>query len=292
MKKKIVESIKKLKNIFLKFKKDTYFIESDEDKFFVKSLLENERIIAIDTEFDWRNTYFPKLSLLQISTSKNIFLIDCLKCKELKYLKTILERKNLLIIFHSARSDTTVLSTNLNIKLKRVFDIQVAQQLLEKKEIRSYASLVQLYFSVNLEKNQTTSNWLKRPLSNEQLEYASDDVNYLIEIYKKQSVKLKKMNLYKLAKEKSLKQAILGNEKLFVSRIKKINKASNFEKDIFLKRERYAAKKNIPTSYIFADKNLKEIAKNLKKDEYNSEKVMKLFKSDSLALGFFEYIKL
>ena len=73
----------------------------------------------MDTEFDWRNTYFPVLSLLQISTAKSIFLIDCLKCKDLKFFKDVLEDKNKLIIFHSARSDTTVLSTNLGIRIKK-----------------------------------------------------------------------------------------------------------------------------------------------------------------------------
>ena len=48
-------------------------------------LFKNEKILGIDTEFDWRTTYIPKLSLLQISTRKHIFLIDCLRNLDLSF---------------------------------------------------------------------------------------------------------------------------------------------------------------------------------------------------------------
>ena len=110
-----------LDKLFFSLKrKNIFIIEKDENKDFVKEILRKESLIGIDTEFDWRNTYFPKLSLLQISTSNNILLIDCLKCKDLKYLKDILENDEKLIILHSSRNDATVLNTNLKIKLKNI----------------------------------------------------------------------------------------------------------------------------------------------------------------------------
>ena len=93
-------------------------------------ILKDEKILGLDTEFDWRKTYFPKLCLLQIATKKNVFLIDCIKCKDLIFLKQILEDKKKLLIFHSSRSDATVLNTNLKIKVKNIFDIQIAEKLL------------------------------------------------------------------------------------------------------------------------------------------------------------------
>ena len=77
----------------LKNKKIIYLIESEKDEDFVIESLEKEKYIGIDTEFNWRNTYFPALSLLQISTSSKILLIDCLKFKKLGFLKKILEDK-------------------------------------------------------------------------------------------------------------------------------------------------------------------------------------------------------
>ena len=97
-------------------------------------------------------TYFPILSLLQISTKNKIFLIDCLKCKNLKILKKILEDKDKLIIFHSSRSDTTVLYTNLNIKVENVFDIQIAEKNISGGDVKNYGSIVKKYFDIDLKK--------------------------------------------------------------------------------------------------------------------------------------------
>tara|TARA_B100001057_G_scaffold296483_1_gene296705 strand:+ start:16016 stop:16864 length:849 start_codon:yes stop_codon:yes gene_type:complete len=238
-------------------KVEVYLIESDSDKEFVLDSLENENIIGIDTEFDWRNTYFPNLSLIQISTSNKIILIDCQRCKNLDYLKEILEKENRLCIFHSVRSDTTVLFTSLNIKISNVFDIQIADKLISNNEIKSYASIVEFYCSLRLSKTETNSNWLKRPFSDEQLEYAANDVKYLIQIYKKQLKVLKKLKVVKKAFEISKKEADLGNKELYISRLNKMKKNSKKEKNLFLWREKVASKLNVPPSYIYKDKQKK-----------------------------------
>ena len=62
----------------LKKKKSYYFIADEESLEFLDNELSQSRIFAIDTEFDWRTTYFPKLSIIQISTINCLFLIDCL----------------------------------------------------------------------------------------------------------------------------------------------------------------------------------------------------------------------
>ena len=59
---------------YLKEKKVNYLIDSEEDINFLIYSLKNEKVLGVDTEFDWRTTYIPKLSLLQISTRKHIFL--------------------------------------------------------------------------------------------------------------------------------------------------------------------------------------------------------------------------
>ena len=116
---------RKLKNLI--FKKRVYFIDSDEGLSYLKSRLTIEdSYLGIDTEFDWRRTYYPVLSLLQISTKKEIFIIDCIKIKNLKFLKLHLEDTKKTIIFHSVRNDTNVLSKCLNIHITKSFDIQIA----------------------------------------------------------------------------------------------------------------------------------------------------------------------
>tara|TARA_X000000950_G_C13921214_1_gene663506 strand:- start:1527 stop:2387 length:861 start_codon:yes stop_codon:yes gene_type:complete len=266
---------------WLKKKKKVFLIEHPEDLNLVKKSIKQEKFLGIDTEFDWRNTYFPRLSLLQISTSERIFLIDYLKCKDLYFLKGILEDMNKLIIFHSSRSDTTILNTNLNIRVKKVFDIQIAEKNINGGKIRNYGSIVNNYFSIKLNKSETNSDWLRRPLNNKQLRYAADDVSFLIDIYKKQIKKLKKLELLEKTFKESTTEANLGNQELFVSRLNKIKKLPNLEKEIFLWREKLAIKKNIPPSFIFFDKSLKEISKITRRKKIEKSSFYEVFKKKS-----------
>ena len=278
-----------MKNIFSFFKKtlDIHLIETEENFEYIKNTLNREKIFGIDTEFDWRTTYFPKLSLLQISVSKEIILIDCIKCKKLNFLKSILENKDKLFIFHSARSDATVLSNNLDVKIKNIFDTQAAEKLLNSGTVESYASLVKKYSGKDLDKSETNSNWLKRPLTENQISYASSDVEYLIKIYKIQKKLLTKRNLLKEAYELSKKEAALGNEDIKLSRFKKQKyKLSQREREIFMWRENTAQKENIPTSYLFKDKYLRNLSK-LKKDEANlKSKILKIIGDTKLSENF------
>ena len=260
-----------LRKFFLVFKKkkDILFVDNENQISNAKKAIQKEVLLGVDTEFDWRNTYFPVLSLLQISTAKSIFLIDCLKCKDLKFFKDVLEDKNKLIIFHSARSDTTVLSTNLGIRIKKVFDIQIAEKLLTSGSIKSYSSIVSKYFGKVLDKSETNSNWLRRPLKKKQISYAAKDVEFLLEIYQLQKKILYKKNKLQDVFNESRKEAKLGNQDLKISRLnRKKNKFSQREKDIFLWREDMAKLENIPTSFLFKDKYLRKLSM-FKADEEN-----------------------
>ena len=276
----------------LKNKKTIYLVESEDNEEFVIESLEDEKHIGIDTEFNWRNTYFPELSLLQISTSSKILLIDCLKFKKLEFLNKILEDKTKKIIMHSSRSDVTVLKTNLQIKLTNCFDIQIAEKFINGGEIKNYGFIVDKYFGYDLDKSETNSNWLKRPLTQKQLEYAANDVNFLIPIYKKQLKELKKLKKDKEAITEFRKETLLGNQEFHISRLKKLKKASKEERDIFLWREKHASEKNLPPSYIFEDKFLKKITKKIKSKKEEADEILKLFKDKSSAKDFLKFIGL
>ena len=198
--------LKKYFNFFAK-KKKYILLDYKKDKEIILNELSNESILAIDTEFDWRNTYYPILSLIQIATSKKILIIDVLNAENFKDLKNLIEKCK-MIIFHAVRSDATVLSASLGLKVENVFDIQIAQNLISKKINQNYAAIVNQYFPIKLKKSQTNSNWLKRPLTKTQIDYAVDDVRYLIQIYEEQK-KLLQQKL-SMALELSKKEAMLG----------------------------------------------------------------------------------
>ena len=262
-------------------------IDPIKDKRFLLEELKKEKVFGIDTEFDWRNTYYPILSLMQISVKSKIFLLDCLNLKEFDELREILKNANLLI-FHSVRSDATVLSSSLGIKVENVFDVQLAERLISKKDNLKYSAIVEKYFPINLKKSETNSNWLKRPLTKLQIDYAADDVEYLIEIYEKQKKILK--NRFDQVLDESKNDAILGNREFHISRIEKLKNASKLEKKIFFWRESKASEKNIPSSYILKEKKLKDIYKVCKTDR-DLKKISKILSSEALAKSLLDFLE-
>lgn len=266
MKSRKIESV--IRNIIFLIKKRKNFSLVDSKNGFISFLnkVKNKDLLGIDTEFEWRSTYYPKISLIQIVTDEDIFLIDCLKLNDYSELKRILEDENKRIIFHSARSDCTVLSKCLGIHLRNVFDIQVAEEILTDKSSLGYGSIVNNYFSSVLNKSETNSDWLKRPLTKSQIKYAYEDVLYLLEIYEVQQKKLSKDGSLFSCLEQSAMEAKLGNQELVVSRLKKIKENDSIGTKIFLWRENIAKERNIPPSHVVKDKQLKRIRNAIYKD--------------------------
>lgn len=146
-------------------------------------LLQNDLVIAFDTEFIRERTYFPKLSLLQIAGAKTAFAIDILADINIGKLLEILKSSKVVKVCHSARQDLEALTHHFNIKINNLFDSQIALMLLGFNEPPSYEKLVAKYLNVKIFKGEQYSNWLKRPLTESQIEYAISDVTYLYECY-------------------------------------------------------------------------------------------------------------
>ena len=271
-------------------KKKVFYVNKDSDLENVILDLFNEKIICVDTEFEWRSTYFPIISLIQIATKKKIYIIDCLECKNFSGLENIFSDDKKLFIFHASRSDTTVISKCLNIPVKNVFDIQIAENILTNDKSKSYQSIVYRYYKVKLAKSETHSNWLIRPLSKRQLEYASEDVKYLIEIFMKQSRMLKKKNIYINAIKESEKEAHLGNQDLIISRLKKLKDPTETERKIFIWRENISIKNNIPPSHTIKDKRIRFLSELVdQKRDLRGQK--KFFNDESIFLDFLDNFK-
>ena len=268
-------------------KKPLYYLNNAEGLDFLDEELSKTNILGLDTEFDWRTTYFPKLSLIQITANSKLFLIDCLDVDASKILKKYLENSFYLKVFHSVRSDATVLSKCLNIKTFNVFDIQVADRLLQNSDVRSYGKIVKSFLGIELKKSETNSNWLKRPLSDNQIQYAFEDVDFLLEIYSSQKKKLKKQGNYNEVLSKSEQEATLGNASLKKLRLKKLKKKLSLkDQKIFLWREEMAEKDNVPPTYIVKDKYLKKLSKIKIKGEFSKKEIMKIIGNSRITENF------
>ena len=132
-----------------------------------------------------------------------------------------------------------------------------------------------------LDKSQTNSNWLKRPLKDAQLKYASEDVDYLIEIFTKQKKILSQEDIKNIY-EDSDKEINLGNEKLSNLRIRK-NKKKFTKKgqEIFIWREVIAENENLPPSFICKDKDVHKLSKLKISDESFTKKEILRILGDS-----------
>jgi ribonuclease D len=164
---------------------------NDELRELIKYLLKEE-FIAIDTEFIWRNTYFPKLCLIQIGTKNSTFLIDTLTEIDLTLLKPVLESKSIIKIFHAASHDIKILAHESKANTAPIVDTQLAAEFLGIIHQGSLKYILNHYQIASINKEEKLSDWSQRPLSISQKNYATNDVLYLIPCYKKMLIELHK----------------------------------------------------------------------------------------------------
>ncbi len=141
--------------------------------------------IALDTEFLREKTYYPKLCLLQVATPNNVACIDPLALVELAPLLDILFDEGITKVMHSGRQDMEIFYHLAGELPSPVFDTQIAALMLGYPEQVGYANLVKGELGIELDKLHTRADWTLRPLSADQIQYAADDVIYLVEIYQR-----------------------------------------------------------------------------------------------------------
>lgn len=153
----------------------------------------NSKVVAIDTEFLRDKTYWPKLCLLQMATDDKFVLVDPFKV-DIKSLKKLFQNNNVVKLFHSPRQDIEILLNEVGVMPDPIFDTQIAAGFLGHSSQIGYGNLVSAVLGTKLKKGDTYTDWSLRPLSNSQLDYAKDDVVYLIELYHKMLKELKELN--------------------------------------------------------------------------------------------------
>ena len=157
-------------------------IETSEQMDELLERLSNETLIAVDTEFFRETTYYPQLALVQIATAAIVACIDPLAFDAKVALKKLLLDNSITKIFHSCSQDLEVLFYYLGEAPGAIYDTQIANALLTDHHQVGYAALVENELGTQLDKSQTRTNWLQRPLTKKQIQYAGDDVLYLYQL--------------------------------------------------------------------------------------------------------------
>jgi ribonuclease D len=147
--------------------------------------LDSADFVALDTEFMRESTYFPKLCLIQAAIPDAVAVLDPLTLPDLAPLWQFLGNRQRTKVLHAARQDLEVFATatrDLPVP-GPIFDTQIAAALLGYPAQIGYGSLVAERLGRTLAKGHTRTDWTRRPLSPEQLQYAEDDVRYLAPLY-------------------------------------------------------------------------------------------------------------
>lgn len=152
--------------------------------------LRDQPVLALDTEFLREKTYYAKLCLLQVASEDVVACIDPLALDNIDPLLDILYDPSVTKVLHSARQDLEIFFDLRGDLPRPVFDTQIAATLLGFGEQIGYANLVRQMLDVELDKMATRTDWSQRPLEQEQLHYAADDVRYLFTIYHQQADQL------------------------------------------------------------------------------------------------------
>jgi ribonuclease D len=159
------------------------FIEKDQELADYCRQASQQPFVAVDTEFVRTRTLYPRLGLVQLYDGQQLALVDSVAIVDLSPLKNLLTDDNLIKVLHACSEDLETFASALGVMPTRVFDTQVAAAMLNMGPSLGYAKLVEEMSGVILDKGESRTDWLARPLSQQQLHYAANDVLYLFALY-------------------------------------------------------------------------------------------------------------
>jgi ribonuclease D len=271
---------------------DAIWIDKPDELPALARTLESQTFIGVDTEFLRERTFFPKLCLLQLAAGGDIWCVDTLR-GSLEPLVPALTAPQTQKVIHAARQDLEAFYLTTKRVITPLFDTQIAAGCIGLKPQVGYAELVKSLLHVTIPKGQTRTDWSRRPLSREQLDYAADDVLYLGDIARHLSARLRELGREHWVTEDC---AALEDPALYEpapaqawERLKGIGqldpKPRARAKTLAMWRERLARERDLPRSWIISDVALFAVAQTNQLPEHFNEgfaaSLLRTLKDDS-----------
>ncbi|MCL2680037.1 MAG: ribonuclease D [Coriobacteriia bacterium] len=228
------------------------------------------KVVAIDTEFMREKTYYPQLCLLQIAADDQVFLIDPLPQQlDLFPLARLWTDSSIVKVFHAGIQDLQILFDACGVAVRSYFDTQDAATLIGLPEQIGYAALVKRLLDVDLDKADSFTDWSRRPLSPAQLDYATQDVTWLLRLYPVILEKLAALGrLFWLDEEfdQRCRPEVLsidvGSVYLRLKRVSSLKPQQlAVAREVAAWREMQAMRKNIPKRWLLSDEAVLDIAR-------------------------------
>lgn len=253
--------------------------------------------VGFDTEFVGEDTYIPHLCLVQVATPNALYVLDPFDCGPLDEFWELIADPNRLVVVHAGREEIRICNGAIGRPPSNLFDVQIAAGLVGLGYPLSYGALVGSVLKKRLSKGETLTDWRRRPLSHEQVQYAFDDVRDLLALWKRIDAKLTKLGRSGWAHEEFagfMARSLRDSGE--AERWRKLKGASNLDsrrlavvREVYRWREESAAKKNRPARTVLRDDLIVEIAKRNPRSSDEIEKLRGLGRAD--VSGIFEAVE-
>jgi len=245
-----------------------HLLETPEKLSEAAAIWRRAQVLGIDTEFLRERTYRAELGLVQVSDGETAWLVDTIKLRHLEPLKALFTDSRILKVFHSASEDLEVLWHVLGVTPAPMIDTQIACAMLGQPLQMSYHHMVKWMMEVEVDKEQTRSNWIRRPLTPAQLHYAATDVVFLPAAAENLKAALESRDRWNWLREDV--EAMSDNSKHAVDHEQsylRINASSHLDlpslhvlKALAAWREKTADEKNLARGFVIKDPVLVQIA--------------------------------
>lgn len=168
--------------------------------------IDEVEVVGLDTEFIKRTTYYPILALVQVNTGKAIYLVDAPKLDLSQFWQALSEVPTM--VWYACGEDLGIFYLLAKCPpLTNVFDVQIGVAYLTGILQSGYSQAIGEILGISLDKGESQSDWLARPLSEEQRNYAINDVKYLLALYEVVKDTLQQRGILACASEDALSYA-------------------------------------------------------------------------------------
>ncbi|WP_286888490.1 ribonuclease D [Pseudoalteromonas sp. ESRF-bin5] len=231
--------------------------------------IQNKPILAIDTEFMRRRTLYPEVALIQVFDGEHLALIDPLAELSLFDFWQVLKDPAVLKVLHSPSEDIEVFQKYAGFVPAPLFDTQFALQLLGEGNCMGFALMVKTLLGIEIDKSESRTNWLQRPLTTKQLDYAAADTFHLLPCFELIIDRINKADLFEIVLDESElianKRAFQTPDELLYKDIKNAWQLKPHElavlKELAIWRRNKAIRKNRALNFVLKEHNMTEIAK-------------------------------
>lgn len=226
--------------------------------------LQNEKVLAIDTEANSLFAYKEQVCLIQISTTTADYIIDPLSLADLAPLGRIFKNPDIEKVFHASEYDILIMYDDFKFEFRNLFDTMLAAQILGREKL-GLDTLMEEIVGIKVNKKYQRANWGKRPLPDDMLQYAQMDTHHLIRIRQILAAELEEQGLSSIASEDFMRACQVHRqpaEENIAScwRINGARKLSPQKAAVLTRlceyREEIAKKRNLPVFKVLSAKTL------------------------------------